>query len=72
MGTTAPLNHQELLEQTILRQTHGILTDPSYVLSSEYVLLNLGQRSRVFLGKHNWCKHSFLPLSVKIIIENRA
>ena len=71
IGTPVPLNPQELFEQTTIRQAQTILSDSSHPLHSEYSLLNSGRRYRVSLCKHNRYKHSFIPLSVKLINEKR-
>lgn len=44
IGMAAPLTLQDVLEQATLRLADNILSDMSYVLHSEYVLLNSERR----------------------------
>ena len=67
MGITPPLNPQDLFEQATIRQANAILTDSSHVLNSEYTLLNSGRRYRLPLCRHNRYKHSFVPVSTKLL-----
>lgn len=56
-----PFNLQELFDRA-----NNILTDSFHVLC---VLLNSGRRCRVPLCEYNRYKHSFVPLSFKVINE---
>lgn len=60
---------QNISELCMIQQANKILLDSLHVLHPEYVLMNSGRRYRVPLCRHNRYKHSFVPLSVKLINE---
>lgn len=70
MGAPAPLFSQERYEQVMRRQTRSILSDHTHVKHPEYQLLSSGRRYRVPLCKHY--KHSFVPVSVKLLSGQRC
>ncbi len=71
MGMPVFLNPQELFEQAAIRQANSILSDTSHILYSEYVLMSSGRRYSFPLCKHIRYKHSLIPLSVKLINEQK-
>lgn len=72
MGAPAPLVPQERYEQVMRRQTRSILSDHTHVEHPEYQLLSSGRRYRVPLCNHNRYKHSFVPVSVKLLNGQRC
>ena len=68
MGLSSPpLTPQAIFEQTVVRQAKNIISDPSHVLNSEYELMRSGRRYRMPQCKYNRFKHSFIPLSIKML-----
>ncbi len=72
MGTPAPLNPQKLFEQAICRQARSILSDKTHVLYPECRLMNSERRFRVPLCSYNRYKYYFIPLSVKILNDQKG
>ena len=68
MGLSSPpMTPQAIFEQTVVRQAKNIISDPSHVLNSEYELMRSGRRYRMPQCKYNRFKHSFIPLSIKML-----
>lgn len=67
MGIKTISSLPEMFEICTVQCANRILQDPLHVLHSEYTLMNSGRRYRVPLCRHNRYKHSFVPLSVKLI-----
>lgn len=72
MGTPPPLSLQEVLEETMIKQSRRIANDPTHVLSNQYELLPSGRRYRVPQCKRNRYKYSFIPLSISLLNKAKA
>ena len=71
MGMSSPpITPQAIFEQAVIRQARNIVSDPSHVLNQEYVLMRSGRRYRTPQCKYNRYKHSFVPLSIKLLNES--
>ena len=68
MGMSAPpITPQAIFEQEVVRQARNIISDPLHVLNPEYVLMRSGRRYRTPQCRYNRYKHSFVPLSIKLL-----
>ena len=71
MGLSSPpITPQAIFEQAISRLAQNIVSDPSHVLNQEYVVMRSGRRYRTPKCKYNRYKHSFVPLSIKLLNDN--
>ena len=71
MGMSSPpITPQAIFEQAVIRQARSIVSDPSHVLNQEYVMMRNGRRYRTPPCKYNRYKHSFVPLSIKLLNDN--
>ena len=68
--STPPMTPQAIFEQTVVRQAKNIISDPLHVLNSEYELMRSGRRYRMPQCRYNRYKHSFVPLSIKLLNDN--
>ena len=59
-----------IFEQAVVRQSRNIISDTSHVLNPEYVIMRTGRRYRTPTCKYNRYKHSFVPLSIKLLNDN--
>ena len=64
---TPPITPQAIFEQGVVRQARNILSDPLHVLKPEYDLMPSGSRFRTPTCYYNRYKHSFVPLSIKLL-----
>ena len=71
MGMSSPpITPHAIFEQAVIRQARNIISDPLHVLNQEYVLMRSGRRYRTPTCKYNRYKHSFVPLSIKLLNDN--
>ena len=71
MGMSSPPSTlQNIFDQAVLRQARNIISDHAHVLNCEYVLMRTGRRYRTPQCKYNRYKHSFVPLSIKLLNDN--
>ena len=71
MGMSSPpITLHTIFEQAVVRQARNIISDPSHVLNPRYVLMRTGRRYRTPKCKYNRYKHSFVPLSIKLLNDN--
>ena len=54
-------------ESLVSRQANKIVSDPTHILHPEFQLLPSGRRFRVPRSRLNRYKHSFLPMSIKLL-----
>ena len=67
MGVKKHPSLQNIYEQSIIRQAKTIVSDPTHILHPELQLLPSGRRFRVPRSRLNRYKHSFLPMSIKLL-----
>ena len=71
MGRSSPpTSLHTIFEQAVVRQAQNIISDTSHVLNPEYVIMRTGRRYRTPTCKYNRYKHSFVPLSIKLLNDN--
>lgn len=67
IGMPLPASPQEIFEETMIRQSLKITSDPSHVLHTEYQMMPSGRRYRLPNCKRNRYKFSLVPLSIKLL-----
>ena len=71
MGMSGPPSTlQNIFDQAVIRQARNIISDHAHVLNCEYVLMRTGRRFRTPPCKYNRYKHSFVPLSIKLLNDH--
>ena len=65
--STPPITPQTIFEQAAVRQARNTVSDPLHVLYREYELMPSGRRYRTPQCVYNRLKHSFVPLSTKML-----